>query len=80
MNPTMELLWLIVGSAAMWHMKNKFLGGSSTEETSAPKDKEFFDNVHDIKPPPGGKVPFSRPGNGQMDSFNIGSLLKLFAR
>jgi hypothetical protein len=85
MNPIMELMWLIVGSAAMWHMQNKFLGGAATQEThknttDKQNDQEFFNNVHDIKPPPGGKVPFSKPGAGQKDSLNLGSLLKLFAR
>jgi hypothetical protein len=76
-NPIMELLWLIVGSAAMWHLKSKFLGGSNPAPA---RDKDFFNNVHDIKPPPGGKVPFGRAGGGAKDSFNIGSILKMFAR
>ena len=83
-NPVMELMWLILGSAAMWHMKNKFLGEPAAPRDVAgnkpPSDRAFFDNVHDIRPPPGGKVPFAVPGAGQKDSLNIGSLLKLFTR
>ena len=76
MNPILELLWLIVGSAIMWHLKSKFLGGNSSDTNE--KDRELFDNVQDIKPPPG-KVPFSRAG-APKEAFNIGSILKLFAR
>lgn len=90
MNPIMELLWLIVGSAAMWHIQVKFLGGppASTEPpVNRRETQEFFNNMHDIKPPPGGgRFPFAQPGaaqglgGGGAGGINLANLLKLFVR
>jgi len=81
MNPVMEMLWLIVGSAIMWHIQSKFLGGAP-KEAPKPNEGQFFNNVHDIKPPPDGpKFPFNSAGPAQgAPGINIASLLKLFTR
>lgn len=82
MNPIMELLWLIVGSAAMWHIKSKFMMGGPPENKEAREESEYLNKQHDIRPPPtkGGKVPFDRPGAPKPDAFNLSSLLKLFTK
>jgi hypothetical protein len=83
MNPVMELLWLIVGSAIMWHIQSKFLGGPPTETQQQKHQEKFFNNLHDIQPPPndGPKFPFGSSGPGQGGpGINIASLLKLFTK
>ena len=95
-NPVMELMYLIVGSAAMWHIQSKFLGGppvSAPGANSAPPvpsqddaSQNFFNNIHDIKPPPGSgssgpRFPFGQTGTGKgPGGVNLASLLKLFVR
>lgn len=100
-NPIMELLWLIVGSAIMWHLSSRFLGNPSGSTSSTNNNNNnnnnnnssntMFNNVHDIKPPPGSssRFPFNQPGppqggdggggGGGMGGLNLGSILKLFA-
>jgi hypothetical protein len=51
MNPVTDLLFLIVGSAAMYHLQNRFLGGGSAFRSS--RKTESFNDMHDIRPPPG---------------------------
>jgi hypothetical protein len=87
MNPAMELMWLIVGSAIMWHLHSKFLGGTSSTSTSTGTGKASetgtFNNIHDIRPPPGTeRFPFDEPGpsTNNTNGINIGSILKLFTR
>jgi hypothetical protein len=92
MNPIMELLWLIVGSAIMWHLHSKFLGGNKHAPTAAPaqsqappKNTNMFNNIHDIQPPPGTeRFPFAEPGpgtnSGGSGGINLGSILRLFTR
>ena len=82
MNPIMELLWLLVGSAAMWHIQSKFMGGppraTPAPTRPAPAPTTFFNNLADIQPPPGTNATHQEPpksGGG----VNIGSLLKMFA-
>ena len=83
MNPAMELVWLIVGSAIMWHLHSKFLGGTqaSTNNTKVPPTQSF-NNIHDIRPPPGTeRFPFDEPGPSTgANGINIGSILKLFTK
>lgn len=67
MNPFVELMFLIVGSAAYWHIRSK-LG----EDPKTKKQKEVFNKVHDIKPPP---KAFDNPSGG-MGGF--GNILNLF--
>jgi hypothetical protein len=79
MNPVMELLWLIVGSAAMWHLQNKFLG--KVEQPHVQEGKTKFSDIHDIKPPPSSRFPFDQPGPAQgINGINLASILKLFAK
>ena len=72
-HPVYELAWLIVGSAIMWHIQHKIVGKPSGYHPD-------FGHMHDIKPPPGVKVPFEQPGKAKSSSsgLNIASILKLF--
>jgi hypothetical protein len=79
MNPIIELMWLIIGSAAMWHLQNRFLGPRTSPSASDKTEEQFFSNTHDIKPPPG-RVPFSQPGAPSGPGLDLGKLLRLFTR
>lgn len=87
MSPIMELCWLIVGSAAMWHIQIRFLGikpdTQQTATTPIPNPTHSTSPHHppDITPPPGlngGRVPFANPGT-QTPKFNLGDIIKLFS-
>jgi hypothetical protein len=65
MNPMMELMWIIVGSAIMWHIQTKFTSRGPPQPT-----------VHDIRPPPG-EMPSSSAS--APPGLNLGSILKLFS-
>jgi hypothetical protein len=78
MNPILELLWLIAGSAVMWHLQSKFA------PPSAPLVQPISANKHgDIQPPGGNPQKFSFGGANapQMPpGLNLGSILGLFAK
>jgi hypothetical protein len=70
LHPLIELLLLFVASAFFFHAKSK-----QQNAANGPNSKEaFFNQVHDIKPPPT-SVPFDRPGN---QNNMLSSLLHLF--
>jgi hypothetical protein len=87
MSPIMELLWLIVGSAIMFHVQEKFLGGATKAVYADASMREHTDSQNDIRPPPDAtKFPYGTSGPGRQHTtasgggLNIGSLLKLFTQ
>jgi hypothetical protein len=67
LHPLIELLLLFVASAFFFHAKSKQQNGANSKEA-------YWNQVHDIKPPPSG-VPFEKPGN---QANMLSSLLHLF--
>jgi len=82
MSPLMELAWLVVGSAIMWHIQCKFLGGAPTQSQAQQHADKFFNNLHDvadIKPPPDDKKFGFKQAQGN-PGISISNLLKLFVK
>lgn len=77
LNPIAEILWLILGSMALYHIQHKYLGGGNSKKHQA--QEEFYDNYHDIDPPPQQQA-FNKPGRRKNANFDLGSILKLFAQ
>lgn len=67
MHPIVELMFIFVGSAVTCHARGK----KEAEKSEA----AFFNNVHDIRPPPEGPVHFDRP---EPAANGLSALLHLF--
>ena len=83
MNPVLELLWLVAGSAVMWHVQRRFLGqdpaAAAAGNASAPAGN-FANNFGDIRQPPHQRFPFDQPGPAAgMPSVNLSDVLGMFA-
>ena len=76
LNPFFELLWLIVGSAVIWHFQIK-LGEDPSASRPEQSGKEVFNKVHDIQAPPKGQNSFEKPSDG-MSMNGLSGILNLF--
>lgn len=70
MSPIAELLWIIIGSLALWHMKSKM--GENPAQKS--REKQVFSNIGQGKPANAPRNQFDKPGGMP----NLASLLSMF--